>query len=89
MTKITNRWTTICTVGYDATLAVERTEGNGQKARGGVCLCQARMSGKNGLRGRKVNTTGGVHQSHREIGYSFALTADELRHWESLSNSAK
>ena len=47
------------------------------------------MSDKNGLRGRKVNTTGGVHQSHREIGYSFALTADELRHWESLSNSAK
>jgi hypothetical protein len=84
-TKITATWQTICTAAADPTLSVERIEGDARKAKGGVCHCQARMSGKNGLRGRLVNANG----SHREIGYAFSLDADELRHWESLSNSAK
>lgn len=79
-TKITAKWQTICTVGVEV-LPVDRTEGDSRKARAGVCHCQARMCGKNGLRGRLVNANG----SHREIGYSFALDADKLRHWESIA----
>ena len=81
-TKLTNFWQTVCTVGYDATLAVERTEGNASKARGGVCLCQARLSAKNGYRGRKVNTTG---HPNREIGYAFDLDAETLARWEQIA----
>jgi len=85
-TKLTSRWQTICTVGYDATLSVERTEGSPSKARGGVCLCQARISGKNGLRGRKINTTG---WPNREIGYAFALDAETLARWEKIAGGQK
>ena len=83
-TRLTSRWKTICTVGYDSTLAVERTEGDSRRARGGVCLCQARLSGKNGYRGRKVNTTG---WPNREIGYAFDLDAETLRRWEEIASS--
>ena len=85
-TKLTNRWTTICTVGYDPTRAVERTTGSPTKARGGVCLCQARISGKNGLRGRRVNTTG---WPNREVGHAFALDAETLRNWENLDEQQR
>jgi hypothetical protein len=80
-TKITAKWQTICTVAADPTLSVERIEGDAKQAKGGVCHCQARISGKNGLRGRLVNANG----SHREIGYAFSLDADKLRHWESIA----
>ena len=79
-TKITAKWQTICTVGIQA-FPVERTEGDARKARAGICHCQARMSGKNGLRGRLVNANG----SHREIGYSFALDADKRWQWEFIA----
>jgi len=84
-TKITAKWQTICTLGADTTLLIERTEGDARKAKGGVCHCQARMSGKNGLRGRLVNANG----SHREIGYAFPIDADKLRHWESTAEAQR
>ena len=84
-TKINAKWQTICTVAVNPTLSVERTEGDARKAKGGVCHCQSRMSGKNGLRGRLVNANG----SHREIGYTFSLDADKLRHWESIAESQR
>lgn len=86
MTTITSKWKTICTVGYDPTLPVERTDGSAIRARGGVCLCQARMSARSGLRGRKVNTTG---WPNREIGHTFALERETLAHWEAIASGQK
>lgn len=76
-TRLTNRWRTVCVVGYHNIM----TPCENRSAHGGVCLCQARISGKNGRRGRKVNTNG----RHEEIGYSFALDDETLSHWEYLS----
>ena len=79
-TKITAKWQTVCTIGVEV-IPVEREQGDSRKARAGVCHCQARMCGKNGLRGRWVNANG----RHREISYSFSLDAAKLRHWESIA----
>lgn len=75
--KLTNRWQTICVVGYEQGL---HTECENRSAHGSVCLCQARVSGKNGVRGRKVNSNG----RHEEIGYAFALTREQLGHWQEM-----
>jgi hypothetical protein len=84
-TKITAKWQTICTVAANPWVIVERIEGDARKAKGGVCHCQARRSGKNGLRGRLVNANG----SHQEIGYAFPIDADKLRHWESIAEGQR
>lgn len=79
--KLTNRWKTVCIVGYQRIA----TECENRHAHGGVCLCQARISGKNGRRGRKVNSNG----RHEEIGYSFALDDKTLAHWEYLASQER
>jgi len=84
-TKITAKWQTVCTIAANPHFAVERTEGDAQKAKGGACHCQASMSGKNGMRGRFVNANG----SHRKIGYAFPLDADKLRFWESIAEAQR
>jgi len=75
--RLTNRWKTVCIVGYQSIATVCQNP----SAHGGVCLCQARISGKNGRRGRKVNSNG----RHEEIGYAFALDDQMLAHWEYLA----
>ena len=74
--RLTNRWKTICILSYQG--SVNRDEN--RAAHGGVCLYQARISGKNGRRGRKVNSNG----RHEEIGDAFALDDQMLAHWESF-----
>ena len=75
--RLTNRWKTVCIVGYQSIAAVDENP----SAHGGVCMCQARISGKNGRRGRKVNSNG----RHEEIGHAFALDDQMLAHWEYLA----
>jgi hypothetical protein len=74
--QLNHRWKTVCVVGYQSIA----TECENRSAHGSVCLCQARISGKSGRRGRKVNSNG----RHAEIGYSFALDDATLTHWEYL-----
>ena len=75
--RLTNRWKTICILGYQGSVGGEEN----RAAHGGVCLHQARISGKNGRRGRKVNSNG----RHEEIGHAFALDDQRLAHWEYLA----
>lgn len=81
MTTITSKWKTICIVGYSG--SVSRDEN--RAAHGGVKLCQARRNRRGELQGRGVNTNG----RHEEVGEPFPLTADELRHWESLESQSR
>jgi hypothetical protein len=77
VTQITTRWTTIATVGFRH--SVSRNEN--RAAHGGVCHLQARQA-KGGIVGRKVNSNG----RHQEIGTAFAVTADELAHWQTIGS---
>lgn len=81
MTTITTKWQTICIVGYSG--AVSRDEN--RAAHGGVKMCQARRTRNGELQGRSVNSNG----RHEEVGEPFALTEDELRHWESLEAQSR
>ena len=81
--NITNKWKTIRTVlGCDMTIYVERTD-HGPVDYIPKCLYQARLSGKNGLRGRFVNVLGSG--TAREIGYAFPLDAETLATWKELN----
>lgn len=75
-TTITNKYTTICTVGYSG--SVSRDEN--RAAHGAVCHIQVRKSSGRIL-ARKVNTNG----RHREIGEAFEPTTIEIAHWESIA----
>lgn len=79
-TKITKRWTTVATVGYQSINAIRQNP----SAHGGVCHLQARK-GANGPIGRKVNTNG----RHDEVGESFALDADTLERWERIARDSR
>lgn len=79
-TKITTRWATIATVGYQG--SVSRDEN--RAAHGAVCHLQARR-GTAGLLGRRVNANG----RHEEVGKSFRLDADTLAHWESIERATR
>ena len=79
-TKITTKYTTLCTVGY--TGSVSRDEN--RAAHGGVCHIQVRR-GANGLLARKVNSNG----RHQEISESFIPTAEQMKNWESIAANAR
>jgi hypothetical protein len=74
-TKITTRWTTIATVGYQPGIAKDENP----SAHGAVCHLQARR-GVNGLIGRKVNTNG----RHSETSETFRLDAETLANWRKI-----
>jgi hypothetical protein len=74
--KLTNRWQTICTVGY--TGGVSRDEN--RSAHGGVCHCQARRAKTGEIMGRKVNSNG----RHEEVGEPFAIDEERVRHWAAI-----
>jgi len=74
--KLTNRWQTICTVGY--TGGVSRDEN--RSAHGGVCHCQARRAKDGTIMGRKVNSNG----RHEEVGEPFAIDEERVRHWAAI-----
>lgn len=73
---LTNRWKTICILGYNGSVS---REGN-RSAHGGVCLHQARKAKDGRIMARKVNTNG----RHEEVGDTFEIDADRLAHWQSL-----
>ena len=75
-TKVTQRWQTISFVGYSG--SVGRDEN--RAAHGSVCLLQAKKTRDGRLVGRKVNSNG----RHREVGEPFALSDEQLAHWESM-----
>jgi len=76
-TTLTRRWQTVCTVGYQGSVA--RNEN--RAAHGSVCHCQARLASDGTVLGRRVNSNG----LHEEIGESFPLDSDRLRNWESIA----
>lgn len=75
-TKLTNRWKTICIIGYQG--GVSRDEN--RSAHGGVCLHQARKAKDGRIMGRKVNSNG----RHEEVGEPFEIEDDRLAHWTAL-----
>jgi hypothetical protein len=80
--NITNKWKTIRTVlGCDMTIYVERTD-HGPVDYIPKCLYQARLSGKNGLRGRYVNVLGSG--TAREISYTFTIDEKTLHEWREV-----
>jgi len=79
--KITSRWQTICTLGYQG--SVSRDEN--RAAHGGVCLHQARRSANGRIMGRKVNCNG----RHEEIGEPYEMTADDVAHWASIESHSR
>lgn len=79
-TKITSKYTTLCTVGYQG--SVSRDEN--RAAHGGVCHIQVRSAGGRVL-ARKVNTNG----RHQEVGEAFEADADQLARWESIAKSSR
>ena len=81
MSKVTNRFSTIATVGFVG--SVSRKNEN-RAAHGAVCHLQARRTA-GGLRGRKINSNG----RHSEVGESFALDADTLAQWQRIARSAR
>ncbi len=79
--NITNKWKTIRTVlECDTTIHVERTD-QGPVDYIPKCLYQARLSGKNGLRGRYVNVLGGTG---RQISYTFPIDEKTLHEWREV-----
>jgi hypothetical protein len=77
--NITNRWKTVrVAVERLEDIKVERTE-HGRTDYIPKCLYQARLSGKNGLRGRFVNVLG--TGTAREISYTFPIDANILEAW--------
>ena len=77
--NITNRWKTVrVVVERLETFKVER-RGHGPVDYIPKCLYQARLSGKNGLRGRFVNVLG--TGADREISYTFPVDANILEAW--------
>jgi hypothetical protein len=80
--NITNKWKTVRVVAERlAPFEVERRE-HGPVDYIPKCLYQARLSGKNGLRGRFVNVLGSG--TAREISYTFPLEAETLATWKEL-----
>lgn len=80
MTKLTSKFQTVATVGYQH--SVSRDEN--RAAHGGVCHLQARKTAK-GVVGRKVNSNG----RHKETGKAFALDAETLAHWEKIAKASR
>jgi hypothetical protein len=80
-TKLTRRWQTICTVGYQG--SVGRFEN--RAAHGSVCHCQARLVSDGTMQGRRVNANG----LHEEIGDAFYLDSGRLEIWESIARSQR
>jgi len=78
--KITSRWKTLATIGFNG--SVSRYEN--RMAHGGVCHLQVRKN-KDKVIGRKVNTNGW----HEEMGESFDLDMETLKHWFNLSKCMK
>ena len=78
MSNITNKWTTIASVGFCG--PVSRDEN--RAAHGGTCLLQARNA-KGGVVGREVNSNG----RHQEVGASFALDAERLARWVAIGEA--
>ena len=81
MSRITSKYTTICTVGYSG--AVSRDEN--RSAHGGVCHIQIRRAKGGKVLARKVNTNG----RHHEIGEAFEPSDEQLAHWGALEKSAR
>jgi hypothetical protein len=77
MTKLTNRWQTICTLGYTGSVSSDEN----RSAHGGVCHHQARLTRTGWIMARKVNSNG----RHDEIGEPFVIDEDKLAHWHSLN----
>lgn len=75
MSKISSKWETVAVVGYSH--AVSRLQN--PAAHGGVCLLQARKY-KGHIQGRKVNSNG----RHQEVGETFLLDNNSLKHWENI-----
>lgn len=73
---LTNRWKTICTLGYTGSVSREEN----RSAHGGVCLHQARQAKDGRIMARKVNSNG----RHEEVGETFEIDADRLAHWQSI-----
>lgn len=81
-TKLTAKWTTICTTGYSHSV---NPYNENRSAHGGVCHHQARVNASGETIGRKVNSNG----RHKEVGKAFPLTAAQLEHWESIERSSR
>lgn len=81
MITLTNKWKTICTIGYSATV---NPWNENRSAHGGVCHCQARTKdGK--ILARKVNSNGRAE----EIGRPYEIDKDQLEHWERIEKSSR
>lgn len=79
-TKITSKYTTLCTVGYQG--SVSRKEN--RAAHGAVCHIQVRRAGDKVL-ARKVNSNG----RHQEVGESFEADAEQLANWDSIAKASR
>ena len=75
-TKLTSRWQTICTVGYQGSVSADEN----RSAHGGVCHCQARVAKGGTIMARKVNANG----RHEEVGEPFAIDEGRVRHWAAI-----
>jgi hypothetical protein len=80
-TKLTQRWQTICTVGY--TGSVSRAEN--RAAHGAVTHCEVRRTRDGRTLGRRINSNG----RHQEVGESFPLDDEQLARWESIEKSSR
>lgn len=79
--KTTCRWATVCTVGY--TGSVSRNEN--RAAHGGVCHVLLRRNAGGKVVARKVNSNG----RHQEVGETFAPTAEQIEHWNSIAAASR
>ena len=74
--KLTSRWQTICTVGYQGSVSTDEN----RSAHGGVCHCQARVAKDGTIMARKVNANG----RHEEVGEPFATDEEQVNHWAAI-----
>ena len=78
--KLTSKFTTVATVGYQGSL---NSRNENRSAHGAVCHLQARRNSAGEIVGRKINSNG----RHQETGVAFALDSDTLAQWERIEKS--
>jgi hypothetical protein len=79
--ELSNRFSTICVVGYTGSVAKHQEP----RAAGGVCLCQARKTKDGKIFGKYVNSNG----RYLEEGEAFLIEKTKLNHWISIAKASK